>query len=422
MGMTLFWTLIALSSFLVIAGLRRPECVYEFPFLAGATFLGFIVPQLPALLEDRFLPAGAAAQTTLFAILCVAACGLGWQVTLPRFASKPWHFDETRLLLASALLSAIGAYFYFALSHLPPEIKYSIYTGQPVVYQFFAKMLSYGFAIALVCCARRASVAALAIVAFDTLFYAERILWLGRRSETAEFVFLIALAWWFQRRRPAPRLLTAGFVLVAVLALNSAGQYRSITTEQEDAGWTDVLKIDVVANFADVLANGGPEVRNAVQRMSSVQDTQAFDFGLFHWNTLVFNYVPAQLVGAEFKDRLTVSFTDQISRDYAPPVGSTETGLSDAFASFSYLGALKFFLLAFWMRRLYDAAESGSTLCQIVYPLMLAPAMLAITHHTQWPLSTLLHMTLFLLPLLLLARTRQSTHAPDRFPIPQGSS
>lgn len=407
MAVPLIWTLVAISILLIVSGLRRPECVYQYPFLAGATFLGFIAPQLPALVDDPFLPAGAVSRVTFFAILCVAACGWGWQVTLPRLTATPWRFDERKLLIASALFSVSGAYFYFKVSHLPPEIKYSIFTGMPVVYLFFAKLLNYGFAIALLCCARRVSIPALGIVAFDTLFYAERILILGRRSEAAEFVFLVGLAWWFQRRRAAPRLLTAGFVLFGAVALNSTGQYRSITTERDEPGWSDILQIDVVANFVEVLANGGPEVRNAVLRVNTANDTQAFDFGLFHWNTLVFNYVPAQLVGSTLKDRLTISFEDQIGRDYDPPIGSTETGLADAFASFSYLGALKFLLLGFCMRRLYDAAEAGSTVCQLIYPLLLAPSMLAITHHTQWPISSLVHLVMFLLPALLLARVRQ---------------
>lgn len=409
MGMPLVWTLIAISAFWVIFGLRRPEGVYQYPFLAGATFLGFIAPQLPALVDDPFLPAGAVTRTALFAILCVSACGLGWQVTLPRLATAPQRFDETRLLMVSALLSAAGAFFYFKVSHLPPEIKYSIYTGMPVVYLFFAKLLNYGFAIALICGARRMSPAAFAIIAFDTLFYAERILLLGRRSETAEFVFLVGLAWWFQKRRTAPRILTAGLVLFGAVAMNSAGDYRAITTEREGSGLSDLLEIDLIANFAEIIAHGGPEVRNAVLRLDSVRDTQSFDFGLFHWNTLVFNYVPAQLVGTALKESLTLSFEGQIARDYAPPIGSTETGLSDAFSSFAYLGALKFFLIGFFMRRIFDAADAGSTVCQIVYPLILAPAMLAITHHTQWPLSTLVHMALFLPPALLLARVRQAS-------------
>jgi uncharacterized membrane protein YsdA (DUF1294 family) len=413
MAMPLIWTLVFASAGVVIASLRRPEGAYHYPFLAGATFLGFIAPQLPAFADDPFFPPGAVARTAVFAILCLAGCLLGWYAA-PRFVTKsaPWRFNEHKLLAIAAVLSAIGAYFYMKINNLPYDIKFSVYTGLPVVYIFFARLLPYGFAIALIVCAHRPSLPGLAILAFDLVIYADRILVHGRRSEAADFVFLIALAFWFQRRWAAPRLLSLLFVLAAALALTSTGDYRSVTTARDPSPWSSLLQIDVGANFADVVAHGGNEVRNAVNRMEAVRQTEAFDFGLSHWNATVFNYVPAQLFGASFKEGLMIPLEGQIARDYAPHPGTTETGLTDAFASFAYLGALKFFLLAYLMRRLYDAAMADSTICQIVYALSLAPAMHAITHHTQWPFSAWIHMLVFLVPALLMARVRKdAVHA-----------
>jgi hypothetical protein len=409
MASALIWILGLASAGLVLFSLRRPEGAYHYPFLAGATFLGFIVPQLPAFAEDPFFPAGAVARTAAFASLCVVACALGWY--LPRrlapTRASSWLFDETRLLAVAGGLSLIGAYFFMKINALPYEIKFSVYTGLPVVYIFFSRLLPYGFAIALLCCARRVSLPAVAILAFDIYFYADRILVHGRRAEAADFVLLIALAIWFRRRRAAPRLISLVFILGAALALTSTGDYRSVTTARDASPWSALLKIDVAANFEELMAHGGNEVRNAINRMETVRRSEAYDFGLSHWNATVFNYVPAQLLGAEFKEGLTIPLEGQIARDYAPHPGTTETGLSDAFASFSYLGALKFFLLAYLMRRLYDAAMAGSTLCQLVYALSLAPAMHAITHHTQWPVSAWIHMAMFLVPALALARVRE---------------
>jgi hypothetical protein len=407
MAAALIWVLGIASAGLVLACLRRPEGAYYYPFLAGATFLGFILPQLPAFADDPFFPAGAVARTTAFAILCVAGCALGWYLPHRRAPTRvPWHFDENRLLVVAAALSLIGAYFFMKINALPYEIKFSVYTGLPVVYIFFSRLLTYGFAIALICCARRVSWPAITILAFDIFFYLDRILVHGRRAEAADFVLLVALAIWFQRRRAAPRILSLVFILGAALTLNSTGDYRSVTTARDSSPWSALLQIDVASNFEDLIAHGGNEVRNAINRMETVRRSEAFDFGLGHWNATVFNYVPAQLLGSAFKDGLTIPLEGQIARDYAPHPGTTETGLSDAFASFSYLGALKFFLLAYLMRRLYDAAMAGSTLCQLVYALSLTPAMHAVTHHTQWPVSAWIHMAMFLVPALALARIR----------------
>ena len=91
---------------------------------------------------------------------------------------------------------------------------------------------------------------------------------------------------------------------------------------------------------------------------------------------------------------------------YTPVLGSTLTGFSDAFASFWYFGCLKFFLIAFCMQKLWWAARGGSLMAQLLYMLMPIQALEAITHTTQNFLSPWVHMAIFLLPAIYLARRR----------------
>jgi hypothetical protein len=131
-----------------------------------------------------------------------------------------------------------------------------------------------------------------------------------------------------------------------------------------------------------------------------------FDLGAFHWNMLVFTYVPAQIVGTDLKNALYLPLGDPALEEYQyrPPMGSTVTGLSDAFGSFWYFGCLKFLLIAVVMQKLWLAARSGSITAQLLYMLLPVQAMQAVTHFTNnfllpWP-----HMAMFLLPALLFAR------------------
>jgi hypothetical protein len=78
--------------------------------------------------------------------------------------------------------------------------------------------------------------------------------------------------------------------------------------------------------------------------------------------------------------------------------------MADAFGSFWYLGASKFFIIAYLLSRCYRAAVAGNTVYRLLYMLTLTPAMLTITHHTQWVLSTWVHMAILLLPFLVLAK------------------
>lgn len=395
---------------LMVQGLKRRDGIYGFPFLAGATFLGFIVPQMIGLANDRFLPVGAFEQTAVFTILCAIMCGLGWAAGDRPSTAFRWVFDETRLLRVAAFVSLFGAYFYFAMSRLPPEVRMSTMpSGTAVMYLFFARMLTYGFIVAVLCFARRPSRFALAIALFDAVFVVDRFVMGGKRGEFVEFGLAILLALWFHRRWVLPRTLAVAAVLMSIVGLNSIGDYRNNTREQNGPSLEGLAQIDVVANFQEVLKNGAPEMRNAIFLINAYSQAQEWDYGAFHWNVLVWNFVPAQLVGQTLKQSLVIPTFDD--RNYTPDLGSTETGMADAFGSFFWFGCLKFFAIAYFLARVYRAASSGWVLAQIIYVLSIPSAMLAITHHTQWVPSTLAQFALMLLPFLFIARVGRGAAA-----------
>lgn len=101
---------------LICWGMIRRERIYEFPFLTGVITFSFILPQVPGLASERFLPEGAFARTALFMMLCLFMCWWGWRKTAKPFAFFRIDFDETRLLIVAAVLSLAGAYFYFKLA------------------------------------------------------------------------------------------------------------------------------------------------------------------------------------------------------------------------------------------------------------------------------------------------------------------
>jgi hypothetical protein len=408
MNWLLFAVLVAATIWLTAAGLTRRGKVYEYPFLAATTILGFVVPQLPAFADDPFLPQGAFAKTVLFTVFCVAACGTGWAAGNRPMRMFDWRFDERRLLWLAALLSLSGAFFYFKLSRLPKEaLSASQWSGLPVAYLFFGRLLTYGFITALLCFTRRPRASSLVMVLFGAVMILDRIVVGGRRGEITEILLAILIAAWFQRGIAVPRAIMLAGALAGGIGLNSVGDYRSISMG-EDSNWSDISKIDIVGNFISSLQHGGVEMHNAILRVNFADRSMIFDFGTFHWNVLVFNFVPAQLVGREFKDALIVSIPGTDDRDYDPPTGSTETGMADAFASFWYFGAIKFFLIAFVLGRVYRAAMAGSIAAQLIYIFSIVPAMLSVTHHTQWIWSAWVQMGMCFLPGLALARERGS--------------
>jgi hypothetical protein len=406
------WTLIILLSlvslWLIGLGLVRRGGIYEVPFLVGAMFIGFILPQLPALAYHPQQPTFAVERMLLFSSACALMTGIGW-LAGQRPLKRGLHLviDERRLLYLALFMSFAGAYFYFEVSRLPREIQLSTMpSGILVMYSYLQRMLTYGFAIAVLCIARRPSPLAWSIALFDLMLLGDRLLIGGRRGESTEALLVVLIAFWFYRGWAAPRFLALVGMLLAAVSLNSTGDYRSIVREKGSMDWGQISNINVISNFMGVLEDGGPETRNAVERMEIVAGNEAFDYGLFHWNVIVFNFVPAQLFGAAFKESLRADIDAQRGRNYQPDLGTTETGMSDSFASFWYFGALKFFVIAYVLARLYCTARQGWVVPQILYIFGITSAMLSVSHHTQWLLSVYIQLAMLLLPGLLLLRRR----------------
>jgi hypothetical protein len=329
-------------------------------------------------------------------------CFLGYSWRSRPMEKLDWKFSDAKLMRVSVFLVVVGAYFFFAISRLPEELtKISQWTGLPVAYLFFAQVLCYGFAIAFFQFARTGSKRALAIAGLASLFYLDRIFLAGRRGVTLEFVFIILLSLWFGRRFALPRPVVLAGLLFGILALHSTGDYRAATSNEEDSKWEQLKNIALLGNLKQQLTKGGNELENAAYLIAGTEETRRFDFGAFHWNTLVFNFVPAQLLGEEFKRSLMIQIDPVDTYEmygYTPIPGVTITGMVDAFGSFWYLGCLKFFVIGLVLRRLYAGAMNGHFVAAMFYLIIITNALHCITHHTQWFVSPWVHLSIFLLP------------------------
>jgi hypothetical protein len=400
-----FWILVILCIAMLGHGFLVLGRYYEFPFMAAGIFLGFILPQIPGLIESPSIPTVPLNKTLLFSVACLAMCWIGWGAGISRRPNCIDNFSEKRLLVVAAGFSLIGSYFFYKFGHLSDEERLrGFLSGTAVAYLFFARLLTYGLAIALLCCACRPSKAALVIIAFGSAVYLERIVIAGRRGEAAEFAFLIALAFWFHKRWAAPRLLVAMALAFSIVGLLGAADYRQATYYNGDPDWSRVMEIDLSAKWDELQREGGPEMTNAVMAVDYTEKNMTFRYSLDTWNRLVFAYVPAQIFGSSFKESLTIYIPPMFERGYEPMAGSTYTGMADAFASFWYFGCLKFGLIAWVLGRIYASALHGNTGMQILYMLSVLPGMLSITHFTDEILIGWVHTAAFLIPALYFAR------------------
>lgn len=397
-------------------GFRRSPRMLQFPSLAAAVFLGWMLPQLLGLSGYANWPRGALEKTIGMAALCMVGCWAGYVFNRRRARLLDWEFDRRRLLLASMILSGTGAIFFYLVGQLAPDVNAQYgdqWTGIITIYVFLGRLLAVGFCIALVLYLDRPTKATLAVVLFGLAFYLHRILILGRRAAAAELVLMVLMALWFQRRWLPSRGLMASVLIVGTLLINSIGDYRSTMLGDDRYSWSGagfeaILDIDYLGNLERIAEgrHGNFDLTNALYEIEAVDRTLELDYGLSLWNGLVQRIVPGQFVGADVKHGLYLQRSRDAGRVFGHEAhtGSTMTGITDAFQSFWFFGVIKFFLIGLIMSRWWRAADSGNRAAQIVLMLCVTGSLHAITHTTNHFFLAFVDIAAFLLPALLYAR------------------
>ncbi|MCH7518014.1 MAG: hypothetical protein IH964_03195, partial [Candidatus Dadabacteria bacterium] len=115
----------------------KPGRIYEFPFLAGATFTAFVLPQLIGLTNNPDISHVGLNKTIIMSTLCAGMCYIGYVLNRKPLKKLNWSFTRTNLLVASIVFVLIGWFFFFLISRLPEELtEVGQWTGRPVLYLF----------------------------------------------------------------------------------------------------------------------------------------------------------------------------------------------------------------------------------------------------------------------------------------------
>jgi hypothetical protein len=403
-------------------GLKQRERYLQFPILAAAVFLGWLMPQFLGLTKWAWQPPGALDKTILMAIFCLGATYWGYIQNKQPAQLFRWTFNRRKLLQGSAVLSLLGGVFFFKVSQLAAEANAmygGAWSGIITIYVFFSHMLSVGFATALILHLRRPSPGTWLILGFGCLFYIHRVIIAGRRAAMAELFLMVLLAVWFNRRWAPPRLAIIGAFIAGALVINSIGAYRDTMLGDDRATWSgaglkEIASIDFGGNLARIAEGeaGMEEVRNAVLTIEAVDRQSSFDYGFSIWNEFVHQYIPGQLIGAHLKSAMKINLRDPAYEvfGHTPYFGTTYTGLADSFSSFWFIGAAKFFLIGFLLNRWYRAANEGNFAAQLVIMLSMSPALHAITHTTHHFFLNFIQLASFAIPVLIYARVMRRSN------------
>jgi len=411
--------LMAVTAAVLVRGFFMQEAGYlKYPFLAAAVVAGWFIPQAIGLANDVRLPEGGYDVTMIYAAMSLIAAVIGdrWKSGAP--VVNTWVYNDTRLAIGAAVLSAIGAAaFTLILNTTADRTADGLTTGVVTIYYFLYALQYMGLAIALLLLLRKFSWVTFGIVAFDYSSVSGFVLFGGRRGAALDVAFITICAFWFARRILLPRLLMIAGMVFGALMVNVAGEYRQLvatinknSSEPRLPTFQEFMEIPFLDHFRDTTSKGSYEVKNAIYYIASALQNSTYDFGTHYWNFFVFRYIPAQLLGADLKQSLMFDVPNDPSRiyDYTRHIGTTYTGFADTFSAFSFPGIFVFTVIAAIMTKWWSAALAGDFQARLFYCATVATAMESITHSTEWFFIFLPQVFIFTLPILYWARERKA--------------
>ena len=381
-----FWLFLAICFGLLGWGMTRPDRIYQYPFLMGGIFVSFILPQAVALINN---PAAVGQQALervlLMTCLCAAMCWVGYQYTTNTTLLKKLciPLDERKLFLVGIILTIIGYFFSFLISITNIQLSQSgTWTGPATIYIFFFQAIFIGFAIFTIAAFKKPSFVNItaAIIAGYPIFVQAFIM--GRRQRTFTFLIIIGITLFYVRRLLPPRILILGLVVAGAFLIPLVGLMRG-------GAWTAISSgnfstIIFQESLNKVLQGEILELRNAAILMDLASWTNKFGFGRGFWDDIVFQYVPGQILGYDFKESLqfnVLPYESTILLGYTIHTGTTPTGIGDSFLEFNYFGCLIFGIIAYFFKHIWiSSVYQRSVFSQILYAGMVSPALISLTH------------------------------------------
>lgn len=369
-------------------GIIRVERIYQYPFFMGALFTSFIVPQAFALIDNPGQVSKEALERVLFvACLCVGACWLGYEMKPNRkwLAFLNITMDERKLFRAGIVLMLIGWLSNFLLARTIAETDGVLKSGTPAtIYYLFTNVSYIAFAIFLLQLFKHPNIGNFIYTLLAGWYPFQQVL-IGRRQPTMTFIIVVGVSLFLIRRYTPPRwAVVTAIVMIGVLIPLFAeirGEFWNLVFS---GNWEQIQSLSQKA-FATQQKGEILELRNAALLIDAVERTNMYGYGTGFWDSIVFQYVPAQILGAEFKKSLQFNlFNPDLLKDlygYSLPKGVTVTAIGDSFMEFGYFGCLILATLGYIFKHLWiSSIYQKSYFSRLLYIGLISPSMIAITH------------------------------------------
>jgi hypothetical protein len=413
---TLLYAFLIQCAAVAVWGLLRKDRIHQYPFLASLAFGLWAWPQFYGIWRTESVEEAWLNRAIVMSMLCLGAAFLGFLQKSHAAPRAPWQLNRRRLWQAGLVLAGVGIVAFVFMLRLPDEAKMGVgasgTAGVFVIYNFFTQATTFAFGVLLLCALERPTISSSLIAVVPALIPLYSAVFYARRTEAFQLVFITATLFWFVRRKAAPRWTAVMLIIGMTLFVYNVGFLRPLMNAYDPLQRTkeradNPAELEMMQSVQDTLREGGWEMNNAIRDMAATVELDAYDFGLYHWNRVVFNYVPTAVIPREVKDTLMIPWANAAygaaakeAFGYENNPGSAHGGVTDCFTSFWYFGCVKFFAIGFVLRILYDRAMRGSTIARLTYGLFTVYGCVCIALGTDWFVSPWIHFGIFMGPIL----------------------
>jgi hypothetical protein len=370
-------------------GVSKPERAYQFPFIMGFIFVSFLLPQAFVLLDSPGeVRPDALIKVLVVSCLCAACCLIGYQIAPNRKLLQALNIriDHDRLFNAAIILTVIGHLCGFLIGRtVITTTGAGTWTGVGTIYLFFFQVIYIAFTVFLTQFIDNPNFKNFLFTVLSG-FPVIQVVMSGRRQPAMTFAIIVGLAFFLGRRYVPPRWVFVSLVFSTVFLIPVVGLMRDKFWTMLFSGDWEGVSFGIQQAFGNLVEGDTLELRNAALLIDAADRTGQFGFGRGYWNSLIFQYIPGQILGAGFKASLQfeqVNLRLEELYNYSIPSGTTPTAIADVYLEFSYFGCLVFALMAYLFKHLWiGAVYLRSIPCQLLYVGLISPAMVGLTHAT----------------------------------------
>jgi hypothetical protein len=284
----------------------------------------------------------------------------------------------------SLILIAIGGCFTLLFGELGENIEKG--TGIATIYLFFGNWIYVGVGLSMYGAIKYGQMRFWILSAVASIVPIQAALFYARREPTVLFLLSIAFALFFLRGIALPRALIVCAVLIVVVFMPMTATYRSLANRDLTAAIGVLNPADALKGYRE--GTEYAEMRSALYAIADAKEEGQYAYGAGYWDELVFRFVPAQILGEDFKkslflgDRMKELDVSKLAAR-GISVGTTITGAGDAFQQFGFPGALVFAVMGWLFRGLWILArDRPSPLIHAFYANAAVNAMRTVTHGT----------------------------------------